>query len=262
MKTNQEIVEFNKSAWNRQVLKNNTWTIPVDTQTIDKARNGQFEVLLTPTKIVPRNWFPTNMHSTKILALASGGGQQAPLFAAAGAEVYVLDNSPLQLSRDQEVADRENLKLHLYEGDMMDLSIFANESFDFIFHPCSNVFVPNVKQVWTEAYRVLKKNGRMISGMVNPVLFTYDIELEKQGIIQMKYSIPYSDLNSITPEERIKYFGEDEPLSFGHSLQDLIGGQTNAGFYIKDFYEDSWPADKSQIHKYINCYFATNSIKL
>lgn len=255
----KNVLDRNRQAWNRQVEKGNQWTIPFSTEVIAKARQGEWSVLLTPEKTVPREWFP-NMKGLKVLALASGGGQQGPIFAAAGADVTVYDLSPNQLARDREVAERENLQIKTVEGDMMDLKAFADETFDFIFHPCSNCFVPDVKKVWKEAFRVLKPGGTMISGVVNPVNFTYDIEKEKQGVIEMKYKIPYSDLTSITEEERVRLFGEDEPLCFGHTLQDLLGGQMEAGFHLVGFFEDGW-SNQGPINNFIDVYIATRALK-
>ncbi|WII73768.1 class I SAM-dependent methyltransferase [Bdellovibrio sp. 22V] len=260
MTVHMDITAFNKKAWNWQVDNNNPWTIPVTSEAVNKARNGEWSVLLTPEKPVPSSWFP-KMTNLQVLALASGGGQQAPLFAAAGAKVTVFDNSPSQLAQDRMVADRDKLALTTVEGDMADLSCFADSSFDFIFHPCSNCFVPDAKPVWKEAYRVLKKGGTMIAGFCNPVLFTIDLDLEKQGIVQMKYKVPFSDATSLTEEERLKYFGPNEPLNFGHTLQDLIGGQTDVGFAITGFYEDSWKGT-APIHDFLPCFIATRALKI
>lgn len=254
-----DITAFNKKAWNYLVDQKNQWTIPVTTEQVENAKQGQWSVVLTPDKPVPKDWFPP-MKGLKILALASGGGQQAPLFAAAGADVTVFDNSPRQLEQDQIVAQKNHLSLKTVEGDMADLSCFENESFDFIFHPCSNVFVPDVNPVWREAFRVLKWGGTMISGLCNPVSFTVDTELEKQGIIQMKYKIPYSDTTSISETERVRLFGENEPISYGHTLQDLIGGQIDAGFVLKGFYEDTWKGT-SPLHEFLPCFIATKAFK-
>lgn len=254
-----DITKYNKRAWDKQVQNGNLWTKPVSSQEVEQARHGKWQVVLTPTKPVPKDWFPP-MKNLKVLALASGGGQQAPLFAAAGADVTLFDNSPLQLAKDQEVANRDNLIIKTIEGDMSDLSIFDSESFDFIFHPCSNCFVPNVIPVWKEAFRVLKKGGSLVSGFVNPLTYMLDPELQKNNILQIKYKIPYSDLTSITEEERIRFYGKDEPLCFGHTLEDLIGGQINAGFFLTGFYEDSWKGQEA-IHDYIDCFIATRAVK-
>jgi SAM-dependent methyltransferase len=158
------------------------------------------------------------------------------------------------------VAKRDGLTIKIVEGDMTNLSLFPDGSFDLIFHPCSNLFVPDVNPVWREAFRVLKKGGAMLAGFCNPVSFTIDTELEKQGVIQMKYKIPYSDATSLSAEERVRLFGEDEPINYGHTLQDLIGGQLEAGFLITGFYEDSWKGS-SLINEFLSCYIATRALK-
>ena len=169
-----DLLKHNREAWDKEVEDNNQWTIPVDHETIEKAKSGAFSVLLTPKIFVPMSWFG-DIKGKKVLCLASGGGQQAPIFAAAGATVTLLDNSPNQLKQDELVAKRENLKIEIIQGDMRDLSIFKNETFDLIFHPVSNLFIDDVNLVWKEAYRVLKKNGRLLSGFCNPVMFIFDI---------------------------------------------------------------------------------------
>jgi len=83
----------NRKAWNAEVERGNRWTVPVDHQAIEAARGGRLEVLLTDSRVVPAAWFP-DLDGADALCLASGGGQQGPLLAAAGANVTVLDNSP------------------------------------------------------------------------------------------------------------------------------------------------------------------------
>ncbi len=255
-----DAIQYNKKAWDHQVAVGNPWTLPVSAEEIARARRGDVHMVLTPQKPVPKEWYPA-WQGCKVLALASGGGQQAPLMAAAGADVTVLDNSPAQLARDQEVAAREGLILRTIEGDMSRMDALPSSSFDFIFHPCSNAFVPDVNPVWQEAFRVLKKGGTMIAGFCNPVIFTMDFEREKQGVAEMRYAIPYSDLNSLTAAERAQFLAENEPLSFGHSLEDQIGGQLRAGFVLTGFYEDGWDADKAPIHRFLKCFIATRVYK-
>jgi SAM-dependent methyltransferase len=257
MKTPEEIAKYNKKAWDREVELENPWTVPVSSQEIAQARQGKFKILLTPSKPVPADWFPP-LKDCRLLCLASGGGQQGPLMAAAGAHVTVFDNSPRQLARDREVAQRENLDLRLVEGDMANLSDFEDASFDFIIHPVSNVFVPDVHPVWKEAFRVLAPGGTLIAGFINPVEYIFDCELAEQGIFDVKYSLPYSDLTSISAEEReLKY--KDEPVEFGHLLEDQIGGQLDAGFHLIGFYEDSHGEDA--FSKIMPTFIATRALK-
>ena len=241
------ISETNKEAWNRLVEKKDRWTIPVSPDEIAKARNGDFSLVLTPSKQVPKSWYP-KLQGADVLCLACGGGQQGPILSAVGANVTVFDNSPLQLKQDELVAKREGLKIRTVEGDMKELSAFEDESFDFIFHPCSNAFCDDIRPVWKEAFRVLRHKGTLISGFSNPLIYLFDPDLEKQGVLQLKYSAPYSDLTSITEEERKRLYG-DEPLNFSHTLEDQIGGQTEAGFKVRNY---NRPFPKSLSYRYLN----------
>ncbi len=254
-----DIRSFNRDAWDKQVEAGNTWTIPVSPEVIAAARRGEVSVLLTEQKPVPDEWIPS-LKGLDVLCLASGGGQQAPIFAAAGANVTVLDNSPKQLERDRLVAHREGLQLITVEGDMRDLSIFPDESFDFIFHPVSNVFCPDVLPVWKEAYRVLRFGGTMAAGMMNSVFYIFDFtEMEKKKELIVKYSIPYSDAESLSPETLKEYEQNGTPLEFGHTLTDLIGGQCAAGFHIIGLYEDYHA--ETLLSKYHPTYIATRALK-
>jgi SAM-dependent methyltransferase len=253
-----DVRAYNRRAWDREVDLGNPWTKPVSSQEITAARRGQWQILLTPTLPVPRAWFP-DLTGCEVLCLAGGGGQQGPILAAAGGKVTVFDNSPRQLEQDRSVAERDDLLLKTIEGDMADLSIFPDNHFDLIFHPVSNLFVPNVLPVWRECYRVLKPGGVLLSGFANPIIYIFDGEALEQGKMIVKYSIPYSDLFSLTSEERKQFPGENEPLEFGHTLGDQIGGQVDAGFVISGFYEDIQP--ESPLAKIIPTFIATRAQK-
>jgi SAM-dependent methyltransferase len=253
-----DIREYNRGAWDREVERGNEWTRPVSPEVIAAARQGRWEVLLTETKPVPREWFP-ELSGLEILCLASGGGQQAPILAAAGAKVTVFDNSPKQLEQDRKVSERESLHLTTVEGDMADLSGFTDESFDLIFNPCSNLFAANVRPVWKEAFRVLRRGGLLLAGFLNPVIFIFDAKLAEQGVLEVRHQLPYSDVDSLREEERLWFIERGEPLEFGHTLEDQLGGQTDAGFAITSLYEDRHRTHA--VAKYTPTYIATRAIK-
>jgi SAM-dependent methyltransferase len=253
-----DIREYNRSAWDYQVEHGNVWTVPVSAEAIALARQGRWEVLLTETKPVPREWFP-DLKGLDVLCLASGGGQQAPILAAAGARVTVLDNSPKQLEQDRMVATRDSLDLTTIVGDMADLSAFADESFDLIFNPCSNLFVADVRPVWREAFRVLRRGGVLLAGFLNPVIFLFDHKQAESGVLVVRHTLPYSDVGSLTEEERQEFIERSVPLEYGHTLEDQIGGQTDAGFMITGFYEDRHRNNAAA--KYTPTYIATRAIK-
>lgn len=255
-----DILAYNRDAWDGMVRSGNRWTVPVSSEEIARAREGEWSVVLTPQKRVPRTWFPEDLRGVEVLALASGGGQQGPVLAAAGAAMTVLDASPQQLAQDRLVAERDGLEITTAVGDMADLSQFAADSFDLIFHPCSNCFVPDVRRVWRQAFRVLRRGGALLSGFCNPVRFSLDPALEEKGILQLKYGIPYSDLTSPSDEERKRYTDKNEPLAFGHTLEDQIGGQIAAGFVITGFFEDGHVGEDA-LSKLMATFCATRAVK-
>lgn len=253
-----DIRAYNRDAWNRYADKEDIpWTQPVSPEIIAKARRGEFSILLTEHKPVPREWFPP-LKGLDTLCLASAGGQQGPVLAAAGAHVTVFDNSPRQLDKDRFVAEREGLdNLKTVEGDMRDLSAFADETFDFIFHPVSNVFINEIRPVWREAYRVLRHGGTMLAGFMNPVMYIFDLEKADNGILEVKYKLPYAD--SDHPEIAAKLMATGDALEHSHSLTDQLGGQMDAGFHIIGLYEDY--NSHVAVSDYTPTYIATQAIK-
>jgi SAM-dependent methyltransferase len=232
------ILDHNRSAWNAEAKKGNKWTIPVGKDALEAAAKGEYKIVLTPYKPVPQNWLGDNK-GKQILCLASGGGQQGPILAAAGAHVTVFDNSDEQLIKDETVSKEFNLNIKTVRGNMQDLSCFSDNTFDMIIHPVSNCFIDNILPVWKESCRVLKENGSMLSGWSNPLIYMLDWEeAEETKRCELRHSIPYSDIDSLSPGTVQKYIQENIPLEFGHTLTDQIQGQIEAGFVIAGFYED------------------------
>lgn len=253
-----DYAEYNRRAWDRQVELGNEWTVPVSEEIVAAARDGVWQVVLTPKKLVPKSWFP-NMKGLRILGLASGGGQQAPIFAAAGAQVTVIDNSPLQLEQDQVVARRDGLTITSVLGDMRDLSKFPPDSFDLIFNPCSVCFIPDIRRVFDQSYRVLKRGGRLLCGFTNPARFIFDEDKLTQKQFHVRHKLPYSDTSHLNAKEIDQLRAMHEPFMWSHSLEDLINGQIKAGFTIRGMYEDL--DDKDPLAEYLPLYFATLSEK-
>lgn len=255
-----EVRNWNRDAWNRKVRERNRWTVPVSSADVARARNGDWQIFLTSSRPVPANWFP-KLHGSSVLCLASGGGQQGPLLAAAGARVTIFDNSPSQLEQDILVAERDGLDITTSEGDMADLSRFADESFDLIVHPCSNCFVPDVRPVWRESFRVLKHSGVLLSGFVNPVVYLFTEEDCANGKLTVTQRLPWSDLESRNSADVQRRLAAGEPFEFGHLLGDQIGGQIDAGFLITGFYEDGEETEEDALSKFTPWMIATRALK-
>jgi SAM-dependent methyltransferase len=255
-------LEHNRRAWNNGSMSRSVWARPVDEETIARARAGMWEVLLTPKTPVPKAWFG-DLHGKHVLCLASGGGQQAPILAAADATVVSFDLSEEQLRKDRLVAQREKLHVSCVRGDMADLGCFSDGSFDLIFHPASNVFIADPAPIWRECYRVVRPGGALLSGFMNPALFMFDHkEAESTGRLLVKYPLPYSDQGSLSPAEQKAKVDAEEPLEFSHSLASQIGGQIEAGFLIAGFYEDHWFDETWLFSRFSPVSIATRALRL
>jgi SAM-dependent methyltransferase len=251
-------VAYNRAAWDREVENDNEWTRPAGPEVIARARAGDWSVVLIGYQAVPREWFPAELAGAAVLCLASGGGQQGPVLAAAGAAVTVLDNSPRQLSRDEEVAAREGLAIGTVLGDMRDLSAFPGASFDVVFNPVSNVFCPDLAPVWRESFRVLRPGGVLLAGFLNPDIFIFDVAaLEDRGELVVRHRLPFTTLD-LPEAERLRCYGTG-PIEYSHSLTAQIGGQLAAGFTLTNLAEAPHHADATA--RYMPGYFATRAIK-
>ena len=203
---------------------------------------------------VPREWIEP-IAGKRVLCLAAGGGQQAPILAALGAKVTVLDLSEKQLQRDRDIAAAQGLDIKTVQGDMAAMDAFDNDQFDFVLNPCSVIFCDAVKPIWREVFRVLAPGGRFATGFINPLWYVFDAAKMDKGKLKARHKIPYSDLQ-LSDKKRERLIGPDRPLEFGHSLADLIGGQLEAGFQMTGFYEDRW-GDDDKLSELIDVFIAT-----
>lgn len=238
-----------EKAVDRLVENDVYWSRPVSGEEIRKARAGDLVMYLSQHLPVPRDWFPRNLAGIKALCLAGAGGKQGPLLAAAGADVTVLDLSEGMLEKDRLVAQREGLALDILHGNMCDLSRFADATFDLIVNPPSLMYVPDVRPVFTECYRVLKKGGIFITAAPYPISYICDYIPDGN----------YYRVNNTIPYKSFEHPDQGDWVEFGHSLGSLIGGQTACGFAITGFYEDT--DDSDPLSAYSATGFVTRAVK-
>lgn len=228
------------------------WGKPVSHEAFENAKNGNWNVLLTPTKPVPHEWFG-ELKGKKVLGLASGGGQQMPIFTALGAECTILDYSQMQLENERAVAEREGYNIKIVRADMSKPLTFEDESFDLIFHPVSNIYVKEVLPIWKECFRILKKGGVLLSGLDNGICYAFGND-EKE----LRFTLPFNPLEN---EEHRKFLEEDNSgFQFSHTLEEQIGGQLKAGFNLTDLFEDT--NGEGNLHEHnVPTFVATRAVK-
>ena len=171
----------------------------------------------------------------------------------------------LSLARESAGTDpeRDGLEIKTVEGDMADLSMFADGAFDLIVHPCSNCFVPDVRPVWRECFRLLRTSGVLLVGFTNPVRYLFEDERMENGQLVVRHRLPYSDLTDLSEGERKRIVLDSmKPIEFGHTLTDQIGGQLEAGFLLTALFEDCYPEwNADPISQYMETFIATRAVK-
>lgn len=228
------------------------WGKPIDRETYARAKRGDWSVVLTPVKPVPKEWFG-DLAGKKVLGLASGGGQQIPVFSALGALCTVMDLSARQLESERMVALREGYEVEIVKADMTEAFPFADGVFDLIFHPVSNCYVKDVRHVWEECARVLKPGGVLLSGLDNGINYLFDED--ETRIIR---GLPFDPLED--PALYEESMRDDWGIQFSHTIEEQIGGQLKAGFELTDIFQDTNGAGKLKDWG-VPTFFATRAIK-
>ena len=223
--------DINAATIDRWVAEGWEWGKPIDHETFLKAKKGDWTLRLTPTKPVPRDWIG-DVKDKRVLGLASGGGQQMPIFAALGAQCTVLDYSPRQIESEIMVANREGYAIEAIRGDMTRPLPFGDGTFDLIFHPVSNCYVQDVLHVWRECFRVLKPGGVLLSGTDHYV--NYIVDEKEERVVNR---LPFDPLKN--PDQMAQLQKDDAGVQFSHSLEEQIDGQLKAGFTLLSLYEDT-----------------------
>ncbi len=248
----QNYADVNAQTIDRWVEGGWEWGIPISAEEYAQAKQGIWRVLLTPTKPTPQEWF-LDFKGAKILGLACGGGQQMPIFAALGAQCTVLDYSLKQLESERMVAEREGYDIDIVRADMSKPLPFEDGCFDMIFHPVSNCYIEEVLPVWRECFRVLRPGGVLLSGLDNGMNFVVN-----DDETQIVNKLPFNPLRD--EALRAQLLQKDDGLQFSHTLEEQIRGQIQAGFVIKDLYEDT--NGQGHLHEMnIPSFWATCAVK-
>lgn len=244
--------DINAKTIDRWIDEGWEWGRPISHEVYEAAKAGRWDVLLTPTKPVPHSWFG-ELRGKKVLGLASGGGQQMPVFAALGADCTVFDYSQRQLESERMVARREGYEIRILRGDMTKPLPFWDGEFDLIFHPVSNCYVEEVLPIFKECSRILKPGGILLGGFDNGINYIFDEE--ERTLVN---SLPFNPLKN--PELMEELIKGNDGVQFSHTLEEQIGGQLSAGLILTNLMEDT--NGEGNLHEHnIPTFIATRAVK-
>lgn len=256
---NRDYIRINSAAWEKWGNEGFEWTIPITHDEFIKAKRGEWDVTLATDRKIPHEWFP-NMKGIDVLGLACGGAQQIPVFSALGANCTVLDICQSQLDKELMVANREGYRVNTICKDMSSGLPFDDNSFDLIFHPASNTYVPKIEFIWTECYRVLRPKGILMCGLDYGINFLFYNTDEYPP--RVTHKLPFSPYQDLSASELEKMIERDDCIQFSHSIEEQVGGQLKAGFVLTALIEDRNKPGHGVVRDFTSQYLLTKAIKL
>ncbi len=226
--------EHNRKAWDARVRASARFTQPA----ADEDFRNPLAVVDGP------GWLGRTIAGRRLLCLASGGGRQSALYAAAGALVTVVDISAEMLALDRAVAAERGLELRTIEASMDDLTALQPASFEIVIQPVSTCYVPNVVEVYRQVARVMVPGGLYISQHKQPASLQAAVDpTARRGYELIEPYYRSGPLPSVVGSPH----REPGTVEFLHRWEELLGGMCRAGFAIEDLLEPLHADDQAEV---------------
>jgi SAM-dependent methyltransferase len=229
---NDELSRINRERWNALVEARVAYSRPMLELTPESARD-----------VVDNAGLLGDVSGKRVLVVAGGGGQQSVAFALLGAEVTVYDLSDAQLAQDRLAAEQLGLSYEVVQGDMRDLSAFADRSFDHVYQPYSINFVPDVRPVHREVARVLRPDGLYRMDWHNPFTQTLDDEqFTGEGWVLKHEYVNGRFMGDLYPhwtveDEEGQFQPIPAPREYVHTLGVMLTSLAEHGFVLRHLAE-------------------------
>ncbi len=180
------------------------------------------------------NLINQDLKGKKVLELGCGAAQGGIAFSKKGAKVTGIDISQEQLKFAEKLCKEHDVEIELHQGDITDLEVIEDESYDFIYSAYAFQWIENLQKVFSEASRVLKSGGTFLFSLPHP-MFHY---LDNQDLEEsLELEDHYLD-SGITEVEKLEEDGEEiEMIIYRRTFQELINGLIGEGFMIKQVIE-------------------------
>jgi SAM-dependent methyltransferase len=234
----------NQRHWDEEVRQRKHYTQPwlnLNKDLLQAYSRGSVPQLPPPVLFMHPRQLLLDVAGKRVLCLASGGGQQSAIFGLLGADVTVLDLCAGQLESDQQAARHYGYAVRTVQGDMRDLSQFPDASFDLVYQSISIVFVPDVREVYFQAARVLPPGGTYFVNHCQPATYPACFDGPNNGWDGVGYRLaePYLGGPTRRKPDGSESMTEGEPTGeYRHLLSDIFNGLVEAGLEIRGVYED------------------------
>lgn len=200
------------------------------------AQPARDDELANPLATVdPAGWLGPDIRGWRVLCLAAGGGRHSALYAAAGAQITVVDISDEMLALDRAVARERGFDARLVQTSMDELSMFAAGEFDLVIHPVSTCYIADVAPVFAAVARVTRPGGLYVSQHKSPTSLQTTLRPERSGGNYALAERYYRE--GPLPAAEPSRLRERGTLEYLHRWEQLLGGICRAGFAIEDLLE-------------------------
>lgn len=181
----------------------------------------------------------------RVMDIACGAGRHALEFARLGFTTTANDLSPFLLECTRSQAARENISIECTRQDMRHISV--ENTYDLVVQLFSSFGYFKTKkedlQVLRNVHRALKKDGRYILDLINPVYLKKNLNPSSSRTID---DLIVSEQRRIEADRVIKQItirSPDDSVTFEESVRlyriEIIGDMlASAGFEIKEIFGD------------------------
>jgi len=163
----------------------------------------------------------------RVLELGCGGGPVSVAMAKQGAKVIALDESAEQIAHARRLADREDVKIELRQGDPADLAFVRADTIDVAISIYALGAGTDLDRVFRQVHRVLRPDAPLVVSLPHPAFRTIDTTTEPP-VVQRSY-FDRSPIPWVGSEEA----GADQPMTIG----DLFTSLSRANFRVDTILE-------------------------
>ena len=244
--------DHNRRAWDAMARRQARFTRPA----------GDDDYSSPLSRVDGMGWLG-DVRNKKLLCLAAGGGRQGPMYAAAGADVTIVDISQEMLDLDRQVATEKGLKLRTIQASMDDLSMFASGEFQIVIQPVSTCYVPKLRPVYDQVARICGGGAIYVSQHKQPASLQADAAPSPRGYELIEPYFRSGPLPAVTGS----LHREEGTMEFVHRWDELLGDLCRAGFAITDVMEphhaDATAAPGTFAHRsqYVPPYIRIRSVR-
>ena len=168
-----------------------------------------------------------HLEGKRVLELGCGGGPVSVAMAKQGAKVIAIDGSAEQIGHARRLAEREEVKVELRQGDYADLAAIRADTIDIAISVYSLGAVADLDRVFRQVHRVLRPEAPIVLSLPHPAFRAIDQSGDPPVVRRS-----YFDRTPI-PWESESESGNDHPMT----ISDLFTSLGRANFRVDTILE-------------------------